>query len=49
MKKLKEKAIGYLEQHSQKFIDLGNKLFRTPELGFREHENVSARRGLLKS
>ncbi|HHU31078.1 MAG: amidohydrolase [Zhaonellaceae bacterium] len=38
MKKLKEKAIGYLEQHSQKFIDLGNKLFRTPELGFREHK-----------
>jgi len=38
MKKLKEKVIAYLEQHSQKFIDLGNKLFQIPELGFREHK-----------
>jgi metal-dependent amidase/aminoacylase/carboxypeptidase family protein len=37
MKELKKKATTYLEENRQKFIDLGNKLFQMPELGFREY------------
>jgi len=38
MEELKEKVISYLEENSQRFIELGNRLMQMPELGFREHK-----------
>lgn len=48
MKELKEQVISYLDQNSERFIDLGNKLFQTPELGFREEKTSQLVSDFLK-